>query len=161
MCLTWELSICINSLPCVILNTHRLAGWGVGRVWAEAWRACQLSIRLLKNLGNRDLPQIEDRLVFSCLRIIRWWRDVMRSWIPDLISTGFYSSHPCPWTLLPRPQLSPRQLSFVNPTLLLPRGPVCARCTISSSPLALGTSHRPCAHDIMKPIHDRFFFFFF
>lgn len=82
---------------------------------ADAWRACQLGIRLLKNLGNTDFLQIGDRLVFSCLRIILWWRDVMRRWISDLVSAGFYSCPPCPWTSWPCPKLSPQQLSFIFP----------------------------------------------
>lgn len=40
---------------------------GFRGVCADAWRACQLGIRRLKNLGNRDFLQIGDRLVFSCL----------------------------------------------------------------------------------------------
>ena len=81
-----------------------------GGLWADAWRACQLGIRLQKkkkkNPGNRDFLQIEDRLVFSCLRIISWWRDVTLRWISDFISVGFYSCHPCPWTRRPCPKLA-------------------------------------------------------
>lgn len=74
-------------------------------MWADAWRACQLGIRRLKNLGNKDFLQIGDRLVFSCLRIILWWSDVMLSWIFDY----FFPR----WFL----QMLPLPLDFMGPIL--------------------------------------------
>lgn len=89
--------------------------WASRKLWADVWRACQRGFRWPGDLGNRDFLQIGDRLVFLCLRIIPWWRDVMQRCISDRISSGFYSCQPCPWTSRPCPKLFPHHLSFTLP----------------------------------------------
>lgn len=113
------------------------------RRWAQAERVCRLGIRLLTNLGSGDFLVIAESLVFSCLGIIRWWRDIMRRWIPDPISAGYYRCHPCPW--LPSLVLNyPLKLSLFffepPPPFLFPQGVICASHTISSPALPLNTS---------------------
>lgn len=92
---TCESPTCIVSSPRLILNVNRLQ-----EEVAYGPEGCvSFGVRLLTNLGSGDFLLIAESLVFSCLGIIRWWRDIMRRWIPDPISAGYYRCHPCPWLL--------------------------------------------------------------
>lgn len=117
--------------PGLILTTHGLqegAGTEKGVVV------------LLTNLQSGDFPLIEESLVFSCVGIIRWWRDIMRRWIPDPVSSGYYSRHPCPW-LLSLVLNYPLKLSLFFFVSLLPGPTGCHLCFTHHFITSTATQH--------------------
>lgn len=107
------------------------------RGWAQTRRVCRLGVRLLTNLGSGDFLVILESLVFSCLGIIRWWRDIMvDSWS---YLCWVLQMPPLPLTSRPCPKLSPRAFPFCELPLPVPTG--CHLCFTHHFLTSTATQH--------------------